>query len=530
LGIEQGNRLSDLILNLVMNQIILSLKEQGVPMLVYGDDVILVAPSREAAIEAFRAFQTKAEELGFTNILDWGSTSRKAPRIYEVDQQPVPLIKTYLVTNRWIGLVPEKLDALRSELPRRVNASLIRRKARCQSLTKAWIQEMDLLPPVSKVKNSKPLVPMNQRGETNLEDPVPPEDRVVPFDDPVVGDVVDDPVEGADGEQPEALCRVNPVDEDGIVYGDRHKAGGRSPTYTWESPEYYSDDDSCSKSTTPAALMGLPGHLSGKSGINNGRAETQTRTSVPARGQESEQQAILLPDSDPVLPILEDLVVVQRLRKRKRTRLGDRVKDKILDLRGLQDQLGNEPQVLIRSVRALLKAGRSRHVVRVLVHPGELWTMLPQVLGNREDDQYRVVSRTPHQLGTVLKLRQLVTRVPRSGRATVPPEHVAVLRCWASRPHRWSALLLLPERSRGKRIMVEVMSVSTTWARLETLVGALRGYESQRVALPVFAALNSIIKGKDKAKLVPRFRAKGGLAAWEWSLSSDRGWWLGSPR
>ena len=78
--------------------------------------------------------------------------------------------------------------------------------------------------------------------------------------------------------------------------------------------------------------------------------------------------------------------------------------------------------------------------------------------------------------------------------------------------------------------MVEVMSVSTTWARLETLVGALRGYESQRVALPVFAALNSIIKGKDKAKLVPRFRAKGGLAAWEWSLSSDRGWWLGSPR
>lgn len=105
-GIEQGNPLSPMIFNLVMDLVFRRL--QGNDSLLraasYGDDLILVAATEAEAKALFERLYKIMTALGFTNIRPLGGTDAKASKIYDTTVNPVPLIKIYTVGPKGITL------------------------------------------------------------------------------------------------------------------------------------------------------------------------------------------------------------------------------------------------------------------------------------------------------------------------------------------------------------------------------------------------------------------------------------------
>jgi hypothetical protein len=142
-GIEQGNPMSPTIFNLVMSAILGRVEDKsGCHAASYGDDIILVANSQAAAELAFRTFVEVTQDLGFRNVRPLGSVG-KASRIFNTDLEPVPLIKTFRVSSRNIGLVDSKLEELRTRIgDRQLSLRQIRRLNKWKVLSKKSIRPL----------------------------------------------------------------------------------------------------------------------------------------------------------------------------------------------------------------------------------------------------------------------------------------------------------------------------------------------------------------------------------------------------
>ena len=142
-GIEQGNPLSSMTMNLVLAPIFTTVESTlNVRCFSYLDDIYICCPTAELAQEAFRLFKQSARGRGFTNVRRlWQQgdpTDSKLSRVIDTRFEVVPVLKTYLIDALGISLDPKKVEELRKDgkLNRKLYINELRQVSRCQALTK----------------------------------------------------------------------------------------------------------------------------------------------------------------------------------------------------------------------------------------------------------------------------------------------------------------------------------------------------------------------------------------------------------
>ena len=149
-GIEQGNCLSAMLLNLGLAPVFKDLqKYRVVAATSYVDDLYLLCRTRQDARDTFFRFKAATRRLGFKNVRklveDDGAEydgGDKSSRILDVRETPLTMLKTYLVAPGSIGLTPEKEQKLHEELPANgpISPRMARKAASAQAITKRWLR------------------------------------------------------------------------------------------------------------------------------------------------------------------------------------------------------------------------------------------------------------------------------------------------------------------------------------------------------------------------------------------------------
>ncbi len=144
-GIEQGAPIAPLLFNLVQTVIARRLRKQGYESGCFGDDIGIAANTVAEAKTAFTVYRGILDDLGFDvekALRDLDDKAEKASRIYDARCEPVPLIKTYMVTTREIGLTTDKACELLSRLPPDASLNEARRRNKWKAVTKAYLRRL----------------------------------------------------------------------------------------------------------------------------------------------------------------------------------------------------------------------------------------------------------------------------------------------------------------------------------------------------------------------------------------------------
>jgi len=116
-GIEQGNVLSAMLMNLVLAPTIKYVeKKLDVKIVAYLDDLYFLARNQATTRGAFRMFRDHAESRLFKNVRRLerlgDAEDNKFSRIIDANVEPILVLKTYLVEPLGISLAPEKVMEL----------------------------------------------------------------------------------------------------------------------------------------------------------------------------------------------------------------------------------------------------------------------------------------------------------------------------------------------------------------------------------------------------------------------------------
>ncbi len=494
-GVEQGNPLSALLMSVAMTVLLQRLAHHGVAAVVFGDDLVLHAKDEKGAHRAFDVLIKEGKKLGFFNIRPLarkgGDKDEKASTIHDLSAETIPLIHTYEVSTKGIGLVDEKLEALREELSAHMvtttkaepNASLIRRMARSAVISKRWMREVGLLKETTTTTtttNSSACIPMTKpavfplRGGTwarwwkvhggsllpagigtikGESPPVPSgtEAHQVDGDDPGVGR--DEVLLVGDSSR-----RADPVDASLGTYQVRAEVQETEACLSTHSVG--STDSSLTRAVSTNSAMAGPTSLQRKvvGAKPSGRPGTGRS---PVAGVKGGAPCVQGASPGPVLRLQAEPLLREVLLGRRRHGLGVRVKGRTLDLREwVGDALDGLPaNGWPDALRRVLAVARIRAKLWVLVHPGEPWTGDDRVLGGPRDGGYRCARRVDVEGGVMVKL---VLR-DRSERSEARPEGPSARRLGL---HRWRVSV------GSKTVVVQVASPVSAIGRAEAIAKA----------------------------------------------------------
>ena len=120
-GLSQGNPLSPMLFNVALAPLLHHLEATGIPSTAYLDDILLFASSRCEAEGAFREFEGYAQRVGLQGVRPSGGGA-KASRIVDAFAEPVPVLRTYLVSKRGVRLTTDKARSATELLKGRVTS------------------------------------------------------------------------------------------------------------------------------------------------------------------------------------------------------------------------------------------------------------------------------------------------------------------------------------------------------------------------------------------------------------------------
>ena len=411
MGVEQGGALSALMLNLALAPVLKTLQERlGVAVLAYLDDIYILAMQEATAHKAFHLFKSVAGQRGIRNIrplLRPGQAAdAKASKIIPVsEQEPLKVLKRYLVTPTWIGMAPVAVEYVEAEmeeqgLKKPVSLRKVKKLAGQQALTKRGVRfTSDLLSPWS---------PGTGIPSHSGEDP-----QQVSFS-----------TSGPKGEGSPRGWKLpeGEGDHGGLMYDPPAQQVSLVNGIDLEQQEDYQEDGSgygregvgCPPPVGQASLVSSPSLSPGQGHrlTSAGRGPASPRRSRMAKVQGTAATSgnsgpaagasAGVGESGPArkapraLPLrVRDQAVADILRKRKPLHLGAKYKDTdevpVCDLRGLSQVLGPSAKEhdFRLAINNCLKAARARRLVQAVVDRRDAWTAIPDILGNIDDKTYR---------------------------------------------------------------------------------------------------------------------------------------------
>ena len=390
-GIEQGNPLSSMTMNLVLAPIFTAIETSiNVRAFSYLDDIYLMAPTADVAQKAFKIFKQVARSRGFKNVRRlWrpgDPTDTKLSRIIDTRLEMIPVLKTFEVDALGISLDLEKVTELRKKgyFQRKLTLNELRNISGCQSLTKGASRRRT--PDIIRLaRNNDSMEPSH---------PFPAEEQV-----------------GSNGSSGDL-----PV----LILMDMHGDGGETDL-TYIKGSYQGDiegkkgpisnDLPCmrnsSESLYPCKHGRNDGHHEGGSnryrGVHSHQRPNQgnrtgdlpigdspAKKRCDSQGRRNDVSA----ERHSCLSISFD----EWKRMTEDKKAGNRFKGCLLDLRGLQPEGVSLPHLVNR----LIKSVRIYRQATVLIDPAEAWTANSCLLGNYHDPVYHRESYELRPDGSVM--------------------------------------------------------------------------------------------------------------------------------
>ena len=483
-GIEQGNPLGPMVWNITHGLVVRRLRDRGIASANYGDDVVLAAPTEKAARDAFDVYADILAELGFTNLRGLNA-GRKATRIYDTQTDPVPLLKTFLVSPTEVCLTAEKEEALIGRLKAGESLKAARRKCRWKSVSKGYLRQLlaDLTSTTPLGTSPRPASPEGyphpHQGDEGRAQPVagnPPED-------------------GADSSYADAPRRRTSA----FGVGDGNSSPLTLPSYRQMDDPVLPDSGMqvivIDANTAPAT--GEDEQLGGDP--NDGRWTSPRR---PTEGG-------IQPAADKAAmehrPALSKSVSMQAL----------------LDLRGITTT--TSASQVVQTINARCRAASVHGRLSVLVHPGDPFVGDTRILGGEHDARFRLARTRTHREGLVYELRR---RRPAKERlkpvVTPPPEADLVIeRIGPVRRNarEWKAIWRIG--GQRKKTVFTVTTLNPSLARLEVIADLLTQKSPRTVALPSRGGTAHFLTKSSKPAAVSLRMSLQVLRSWRWSVTED---------
>jgi hypothetical protein len=402
LGVEQGGVLSGLLLNLGLAPILgVVLETLDVKILGYVDDIYIFCRSVPDAEEAFNLFKQESRARGFKNVRGLQSPAapvNKASTIQIVtDDNPLVVLKRYLVSPSYIGMTQRAIGYLKEQMA------------------------------VQEISGS-----VTYQGIRNISGQQAPTRKGIRISVP---EYLSSPQRGRDIPHPleEPSEGITPKDEDGQTFSLHREREGtihhmvpmvQAPFSTVMEEE----DANPTEGTLPPTRAGYHDHDRSGTGrckqadgtvvVNDGNREPTEGDAQGAGRSEIHSPTDLSRSVSVTDPEVADLI-----RQKKPTKLGTRIKDTRLDLRGLAEVLG--PDATDHDIRlavgGLLRAARSRRVVQLVVDQRDMWTSIEDILGNHRDTIYERMSINRMEDGAVLLTLRKRKPVIRERKRLPPP-------------------------------------------------------------------------------------------------------------
>lgn len=542
-GIEQGGTMSPLIFNLVMSHVLAKVREEGGFVgASYGDDVVIVAPSRAEALRAFDFFEGIAVSLGFRNIRGIG-TGEKASRVIDTRTERVTLIRTYSIGGGTIELVEDKVADLRSRVGPNPTFTEVREQNIWKVVSNRFLRdtfglELKRLEPASQPAGGQGGLPTDLVDLSDGGGAVnPSQDKSGSGTDVLVsgtqheeGIACTDPLVGltdrstypyAAGSLAEVgdlgnktnshvvivspgMLSVGPVDGGmGSMLMDSMLVAGTSDSECIIHADRIDPIQSASINDRGNATRGGPGDPVTRAASRGGpRRESRSPTPTVQTLKAEE---------------LRDLTLGARLREVRQRR------GAILDVTGLAARLGPGKLThgLAEALRVTCHAGKSM----VLVHPGHAWLWEHERVGDRRREQV-----IDHPAGLVLVYRVRRERPARETRkASMPTDAELVIRRFDRAPDdRRIGVLWLDGVAGPKKVREATVSVSHPIARLEAVASVATRLDPASIAVPASFVPAGLLVPLPGASAKARCRHVGLeeavaslLRGWRWSLSAS---------
>ena len=454
MGVEQGNPLSALLLNLALSPILETLtRKLDIHILAYLDDLYFFCPSRAEAERAFHLFKSIAGQRGFRNIRPLGQAGKKASKIVHVTEtQPLVILKQYLVTPTWIGLTEKARGVIEREIKRSrgmrtLNPKMVRELGGLQALTKRGIKETSsLLPRLSPSWERD--WERGYRGSSDMGRPIEGEgtngsSALDTIGRSTYGGRTETPAQCRDWERDSNLSSLSsntekkedsyPLPVDGDSSSSSQVEGGSGFLHSRSRARWGASAPRRTRETHRTAKP------QGGGGGNGGSAAGDTSGGRQPGLDGSHDSAA----SPPPLSVL-DRQVADLLRRHQPLRLGETHKDAAADLRKLAEVLG--PEATNHDIRVavgvLLRVVRWSGVAKAIIDRREDWTALPEILGNHRDETYQRVEekRLPTSGGGAVEIKLRRRRKRKPTKRKRPSVHPA--------PREAEVVVYRPRRSR----------------------------------------------------------------------------------
>lgn len=502
-GIEQGNVLSSTVMNLVLAPICRSIERSlDVQVFSYLDDIYVLAPTEEIAMEAFFRFRQSARDRGFTNVRrlrrqDDPSDSKNS-QIINVEEQPVTVLKTYEVDGLGISLHPDKVLKLRQV--GKVSLSKFRKLSNCRALTKA----------ACRSRNLNAIRPALQKPVTYPSDAATPVDK-------------------SERTLPPSSLQEPPVTNTGSLVSENLKSHvrGRKELENPDSDMRAFPRSDCDTSVAVSSYGEriISSRCHGADGIPYDRDSCRPQgVTTPDRMRDGagDRRAFLSVHS---LDILRNIFNPGRLA------LGNKYKTSILDLTKLAPIIGNDVAAgsIVQGVNRLIRLVRFDDQAAVRIDPKEAWTAIPTILGNAEDAVYIRKSFKFQNDGTVIIALVAQTQKREPGKSDpVPQEADVVVRSIravdrANNRHR----ITLTVHGNARSEIYDASSPNDVASLLEALAHVLTRFPDSVVAVAAdVVPLLEDIESIEPANVGIRRVLNAELRDWAWTRAGDS-WLLG---
>ncbi len=531
-GIEQGNQLSACLMNFVLAPIFKEVEAKlPVRVISYVDDIYIMAPDNGTAQKAFAAFSGSANARGFQNVRPLDGNSTKASRIIDASIEPVPVLKTFLVSNSGVALHADKFADLQSKDIHLHGLTIkrLRTATACQSLTKYANRQLHqglLRLPTKRTYKNGPKGPVHlvaARGTTTVE---LGDGNLRAIHE---GSAQDFHQRGHNDQRCKPKDDRGDVDH-GACIGYCVNGQGDMEHGVHVYPTDYGDVP------TDGDLHVQDGNLAdaGPSQHNQASGIPDNRNSTDAEGRNKPLDSRQVGAASPPACLSVSLPEVQAaIRQRRPIKVGDSYKGAALDLRevdGLLEGMRTSTAALTMTINGLIRAVRHRERATVVCDPMSVVVACDSVLGGRDDDVYTRTASLVLGDGSVrVDLRKRPARARQVRPKLVsPPADVSVLSVRRTNRARGNYVVRLaidarltdvPVRLNGPSEVAGVMA-----AVADVLVLLKPGTVAIRLAGPL-VAVQMLAKGKH-ARLVPLDDALMAMASrWTWTARS--GWLMG---
>lgn len=542
-GIEQGSPIAPLLFNLVQTSIARRLDALGFKSGCFGDDIGIAGTTRAEANRAFEVYSKTLGALGFNlsklRPLGDPTTTEKASCIYDARDEPVPFIKTYLLTVGEIGLTADKLADLVSRLPRNASPKTVLRLNKWKAVSNNYLRRV-----LEDLRNKNTSAGLEaEMPQTRGTPSSPPSPSTLREAQALFGGASPDVAQGdlftEDQDNPEmptsmdksTLCLQ--MVEDEVTTALQHTLPSCSPSLVQvitTSP--YQEKTSLASGKTATAS-----HEGDQAGVPNGGRMPVLRdgseAGVTASGNGVEEDGYPFSTPTPVFATVllrvEDadaLAEGHRLRvgdnyrslpvARPGKRKADHVGRVVLDLRAASDRVPDSRRA--GAVRQLVRVASQHGRSELLVHPGDGWLHYLVAL---DGNGYRVRVREEAR-GVVVTVWQIVVP-PGSPSRTVeapPSAEVVIDRIARSKEDRLAWMVRARTAHGFEHQTFRVRCFDATIGRIEVLAQACLAWPSGTLAFPLFGQVHRLLGEKVRLHQVDLHQAVNALKGMKFVAAS----------